>query len=53
MELSFDEKCAIKRGHVVKIVKEAGKALSFEDVSKMYFKKFKWPQRMERKIYEL
>ena len=41
MELSSDEKCALERDHVVKIVKEAGKALSFEDASKIYIEKFK------------
>lgn len=41
MELSSDEKCAIERDRVVKIVKESGKALSFEDVSKIYGEKFK------------
>ena len=41
MELSSDEKCAIERDRVVKIVREAGKALSFEDVSNIYVEKFK------------
>ena len=41
MELSSDEKCATERDHVIKIVKEAGKTLSFEDVSKIYIEKFK------------
>jgi len=41
MELSSDEKCAIERDRVVKIVREAGKTLSFEDVSKIYVEKFK------------
>ena len=38
MDFSSDEKCAIEsKDRVVKIVKEAGEALSFGDVSKMYF----------------
>ena len=41
MELSSDEKCAIEGDRVVKIVKEAGEALSFGDVSKMYVEKYK------------
>ena len=41
MELSSDEKCAIERDRVVKIVKEAGETLSFEDVSKIYVEKYK------------
>ena len=41
MELSSDEKCAIERDRVVKIVKEAGEALSFGDVSKIYVEKYK------------
>jgi len=41
MELSSDEKCAIERDRVVKIVKKAGEALSFEDVSKAYVEKYK------------
>lgn len=41
MVLSSDEKCAIERDGVVKLVKEAGKTLSFEDVSKIYVEKFK------------
>ena len=41
MELSNDQKCAIDRDRVVKIVKEAGKPLSFEEVSKMYVEKYK------------
>ena len=41
MELSSDKKCAIERDHVVKIVKEAGEALSFGDVSKIYVEKYK------------
>ena len=36
MELSSDEKYTIERDHVGKIVKEAAKTLSFEDVSKIY-----------------
>ena len=39
MELSSDEKCAIERDSVVKIVKEAREALSFGDVSKIYVEK--------------
>jgi len=41
MELSSDEKCAIERDRVVKIVKEAGETLSFGDVSKIYVEKYK------------
>jgi len=41
MELSSEEKCAIERDRVVKIVKEAGEALLFEDVSKVYVEKYK------------
>ena len=41
MELSSDEKCAIKRDCIVKIMKQAGEALSFEDVSKIYVEKYK------------
>ena len=41
MELSSDEKCAIERDRVVKIVKEAGETLSFGDVSKFYVEKYK------------
>ena len=41
MELSSDEKRAIDRDRVVKIVKEAGEPLSFEDVSKLYVEKHK------------
>ena len=41
MEMSSDEKCAIERDRVVKIVREAGEALSFEDVSKAYVEKYK------------
>lgn len=40
MELSSDEKCAIKRECIVKIVKESRKALLFE-TSKIYGEKFK------------
>ena len=40
MELSSDEKCAIERDRVVKIVREAGEALSFEDVSNAYVEKY-------------
>ena len=41
MELSTNKKCAIERDRVVKIVKEAGEALSFGDVSKIYVEKYK------------
>ena len=41
MELSSDEKCAIERDRIVKIVKEAGETLSFGDVSKIYIEKYK------------
>ena len=41
MELSSDEKCAIERDRVLKIVKEAGEALSFGDKSKIYEEKYK------------
>jgi len=52
MELSSDEKCAIERDRVVKIVKEAGEALSSRDVSKIYVEKCKsdlkqWKEFME------
>ena len=39
-ELSSDEKCAIERDRVVKIVEEAGEALSFVDGSKIYVEKY-------------
>ena len=41
MELSSEKKCAIERDRVVGIVRETGKTLSFEDVSKIYAEKFK------------
>ena len=41
MELSSNEKCAIERDRVVKIMTEAGEALSFEDVSKIYLERYK------------
>lgn len=41
MEPPSDEKCAIERDRIIKLVKEAGKTLSFEDASKIYVEMFK------------
>ena len=41
MELSSEEKCVIERDRIVKIVKEAGEALLYGDVSKIYVEKYK------------
>lgn len=41
MELTSEEKCVIERDRVLEILKEAGKSLTFEDLSKIYGEKFK------------
>lgn len=41
MELSSEEKLAIERDRVVRVVREAGETLSFDDLSKAYVEKFK------------